>query len=156
APRAVRVTRPAAAHFLNASRGDPMSETASPGRRKLVVVEDDPETRELELFLLGSEGYQTLGLADGELAAETIKREHAEPVILELMLPRKDGLTVLAELARDSETATTPVIVVSAYAGGPARREALGKMPQVKRILDKPFEITELLEAIARELDQAA
>jgi CheY-like chemotaxis protein len=125
---------------------------AVPGRKKLVVVEDDPETRELELFLLGAEGYQVVGVPDGELAAATILREAPHLVILDLMLPGKDGVQVLAELAQEPATATMPVIVVSAYGGHSRAREALHRAPQVKRILEKPFDIAELLDAVAHEL----
>jgi CheY-like chemotaxis protein len=122
------------------------------GRKKLVVVEDDPETRELEVFLLESEGYQALGVADGEYAAETVKREAADLVILDLMLPHKDGLQILDELERDPATANTPVIVVSAYAQRMRGRSSLKHARQVRCVLEKPFDITELLAAIAREV----
>lgn len=124
-----------------------------PGGKRLVVVEDDHETRELELFLLGSEGYQAIGVADGEHAAESIKEAHADLVILDLMLPHKDGFEILEELGRDPTTAQTPVIVVSAYVGQlQGGREALRRSPQVRRVLAKPFDVTELLDAIVREL----
>ncbi len=125
---------------------------AVPGRNKVVVVEDDPETRELELFLLGAEGYRVVGVPDGEQAAEIIAREAADLVILDLMLPGKDGLQVLAELGRAPATAGIPVIVVSAYAGQVRGRAALQKISQVRRVLEKPFDIAELLDAIAHEL----
>jgi CheY-like chemotaxis protein len=125
---------------------------AVPGRKMVVVVEDDPETRELELFLLAAEGYQVVGVPDGEAAAQAIEREAADLVILDLMLPGKDGLEVLAELGREPRTAQTPVIVVSAYVGHMGGRSALRTAPQVKRILDKPFDVTELLDAVAYEL----
>lgn len=127
-----------------------------PGRKKLVVVEDDEETRELELFLLGSEGYQVVGVPDGRTAAETVKREAADLVILDLMLPGKDGLTVLAELAQDPATIAIPVIIVSAYVNAVGGRIALRKMPQVRRILEKPFDLAELLDVVARELGTGA
>lgn len=131
-----------------------MVETSSEvhGRRTLVVVEDDAETRDLELFILESEGYNVIGLPDGEEAAETIKREGADLVILDLMLPKKDGLEVLAELELEPTTAKTPVIVVSAYVERVGGREVLRRSPLVKRVLHKPFDITELLDAIGREL----
>lgn len=123
-----------------------------PGRKKLVVVEDDDETRELELFLLGSEGYQVIGLADGETAAETIAREEADLVILDLMMPRKDGIAVLEELASQPSTARVPVILVSAYVDRPSVLKALPRSSQVKQIFRKPFDITGLLEAVAHHL----
>lgn len=126
-----------------------------PGRKKLVVVEDDEDTRELELFLLGSEGYHVVGLADGEHAAETVARERADLVILDVMLPRKDGVQVLRELASSPETADTPVILVSAYLESPAVRQALATSRQVKRVFQKPFDVTQLFEAVSEELASA-
>jgi two-component system alkaline phosphatase synthesis response regulator PhoP len=123
-----------------------------PGQKKIVVVEDDPETRELEVFLLAAEGYQAVGVPDGETATETITREAADLVILDLMLPGKDGLEVLSELGRQPEPSKIPVIVVSAYVNHMGARAALLRAPQVKRILNKPFDITELLDAVAHEL----
>lgn len=124
---------------------------AIPGRKKLVVVEDEAEIRELEAFLLASEGYQVVALEDGENARDVVKTENADLVVLDLMLPRKDGFTVLDELAADPATKQTPVIVVSAFAQR-VNRQALRKIHQVRRILDKPFDIADLLEAVAAEL----
>ncbi len=126
--------------------------TAVPGRKKLVVVEDDQETREMEIFLLAAEGYQVVGVPDGETATDTIEREAVDLVVLDLMLPGKDGLQVLAELGRAPATAAIPVIIVSAYVGQVGGRAALLKSPQVRRILNKPFDVTELLDAVAHEL----
>ena len=123
-----------------------------PGRKTLVVVEDDDETRELEVFLLGSEGYNVIGLPDGEDAAVTVAREGADLVILDLMMPRKDGIAVLEDLARDPATASVPVILVSAYVDRPSVLKALPQSSQVKQIFRKPFDITGLLEAVATQL----
>ena len=127
-----------------------------PGRKTLVVVEDDDETRELEVFLLGSEGYHVIGLPDGEEAVETVAREAADLVILDLMMPRKDGIAVLEELAQQPLTANVPVILVSAYVDRPAVLKALPPTRQVKQIFRKPFDITGLLEAVATHLSDSA
>lgn len=123
-----------------------------PGRKTLVVIEDDDETRELEVFLLGSEGYHVIGLPDGEDAVETISREAADLVILDLMMPRKDGIAVLEELASEATTVDVPVILVSAYVDRPAVLKAIPTSSQVKQIFRKPFDITGLLEAVAQHL----
>lgn len=118
------------------------------GPKKVVVVEDDSEIRDLEVFLLTAEGFQVVGVGNGEVAASTVKRERADLVLLDLMLPGKDGNAVLADLRADPATASVPVIVVSAYLGH------LRPTPQVKCIVPKPFEITDLLDAISREFEQ--
>lgn len=115
-------------------------------RRKIVVVEDDPEIRDLEMFLLASEGFDVVPVANGLDAYEVIKREDADLVVLDLMLPGKDGNAVLDELEADPETANVPVIVVSAFT------EKLGQAQQIRRVIPKPFDIMELLDGISQEL----
>jgi CheY-like chemotaxis protein len=115
-------------------------------RKKIVVVEDDPELRDLETFLLGAEGYDVVGVPDGTTAAATVKRERADLVLLDLMLPGKDGNAVLEDLSMDPETSRAPVIVVSAFLA------QLRVTPQVRKVLSKPFDVTDLLDAIAREI----
>jgi two-component system alkaline phosphatase synthesis response regulator PhoP len=118
------------------------------GRRTqtVVVVEDDAETRELELFLLGSEGYRVVGVEDGDHAAAAVRRHRADLVLLDLMLPGKDGNAVLDELGADPSTARIPVVVLTAY---PAR---LRRTPQVARLVRKPFDVPEFLDAAAAAL----
>ena len=116
-------------------------------KTKIVVVEDDPELLDLETFLLGAEGYQVTGVPDGESAASTVKREGADLVLLDLMLPGKDGNAVLVDLQGDPTTARAKVIVISAFLN------QLRATPQVRRVLSKPFDVTDLLEAVAQEAD---
>jgi CheY-like chemotaxis protein len=115
--------------------------------RKIVVVEDEPEVRELESFLLESEGYEVVGVPDGESAAPVIREELPALVLLDLMLPHKDGNGVLDDLASDPSTARIPVIVVSAFI------DRLRRTSQVRGVLTKPFDPSELLDAVAREID---
>lgn len=113
-----------------------------PGRRTIVVVEDDPEIRELEVFLLGAEGYRVVGLEDGERVLSTVHAMAADLVLLDLMLPKKSGNTVLRELEHDETASHVPVIVVSAYT------KQLARTPQVRNVLNKPFDVTDLLDAV--------
>jgi len=117
-------------------------------RKKIVVVEDDPELRDLETFLLGAEGYDVVGVADGIDAAAIVKRERADLVLLDLMLPGKDGNAVLEDLSNEPETKHTPVIVVSAFLA------QLRLTPQVRRVLSKPFDVSDLLDSVAREVER--
>lgn len=119
------------------------------GRKTVVVVEDDPEIRELETFLLTAEGYQVIGTADGTEGLAAIQRCGADLVVLDLMLPDKSGNEILQEIGQSQATANIPVVVVSAFTG------ALAVTPQVKHVLRKPFDVTELLESVAHELDDA-
>jgi CheY-like chemotaxis protein len=125
-------------------------EPTVPGRKKVVVVEDDPDTRELELFLLAAEGYEVTGVGNGTDAAEVVRSQAADLVLLDLMLPGKDGVQVLEDLEREPATAATPVIVISAYANRLARDDAVRRARQVRQVVAKPFDVGELLGAVAR------
>ncbi|MBX7196598.1 MAG: response regulator [Sandaracinaceae bacterium] len=118
----------------------------TPGQRTIVVVEDDPEIRELEVFLLGAEGYRVVGLPDGERVVEAVQKNAADLVLLDLMLPKRSGNVVLQDLSRDETARNVPVIVVSAYT------RQLSRTPQVQRVLNKPFDVTDLLDAVHEAL----
>lgn len=120
------------------------------GCHTVLVVEDDPEIRELETFLLGAEGYCVVSLPDGEEVLERAKAEGVDLVLLDLMLPRKHGNQVLEELRNDPATSEVPVIVVSAYP------KQLQNTPQVKMVLAKPFDVTDLLDAVGETVGDGA
>ncbi|WP_158502024.1 response regulator [Vitiosangium sp. GDMCC 1.1324] len=115
-------------------------------QKKIVVVEDQEEIREAEMDLLQSEGYEVVGVGDGLLALPTIKRERADLVLLDLILPGKEGNEILEELAADTETRLIPVFIMSAYV------DRLRRTPQVRRILPKPFDLDEFINAVRAEL----
>ncbi len=112
----------------------------------IVVVEDQEEIRELELFLLEEQGYTVVGVADGALACEVIRQVNPALVLLDLVLPNRGGNAILEELRALPQTREIPVIVVSAYP------DELRRTAQVRRIIHKPFEMQPLLDAVRLEL----
>ena len=86
----------------------------SPPRPSVLVVEDEGDIRELICYNLLKEGYQVVGVASGEEALEAIGRQAFDLVVLDLMLPGIDGLTVCRRLRADATTQNLPVLVVSA------------------------------------------
>jgi CheY-like chemotaxis protein len=81
--------------------------------RKILVVEDDPQLRELYRNALRTAGYVVVAVEDGADALRQI--EHSKPalVVLDLALPRVDGRDVHRELKARPETRNIPVIIVS-------------------------------------------
>jgi CheY-like chemotaxis protein len=107
----------------------------------VLVVDDDPGIRESVTEVLSSEGYSVLEAADGEEALrrlDTVKGRCV--VLLDLAMPRMNGLELLTELSRNGRTERLPVVVMSANAH-PRELE----FPQVVALLRKPFELDELL-----------
>ena len=83
-------------------------------RRKILVVEDEADIRELVRVSLEAEGFSVLEAADGDLVASLVRRERPAAVILDLMLPRMSGLDLCKRIRSNPETARTPVIMLTA------------------------------------------
>jgi two-component system response regulator QseB len=106
-----------------------------------LLVEDDKLIAEGILTALRQEGYAADWLRDGSAAAETLRSRHFDIVLLDLGLPRKDGLAVLREMRAHDDA--TPVIIVTAR--DEVRERVAGLDAGADDYLIKPFEIDELI-----------
>src|SRR6266550_1713986 len=79
--------------------------------RQILVVDDEPMVRNLLKRLLALEGYAVLEAEDGPAAIDLVRANKPDLVLLDVMLPSRDGLDVLSELRR---TTNVPVILVTA------------------------------------------
>ena len=80
----------------------------SPGSAtRVLVVDDEPVVRDVLTRYLRREGFEVTGAADGHEALTAIRHEQPDVILLDLMLPKVDGLSVLAQLRKER---TTPVI----------------------------------------------
>ncbi len=82
---------------------------------KILIVEDEPAIRELIRLTLQSAGYPAAyEAADGETGLQLARNHHPDLILLDLMLPGIDGLTVCRKLKADEETRNIPVIMLTA------------------------------------------
>jgi DNA-binding response OmpR family regulator len=124
-------------------------------RRPLVlVVEDDPDLGETIVTFLKEEGLDAKLARDGDQAMRLVDQLSPSVMILDLMMPRRDGFSVLRELRADGRINRLPVIVVTAIFGLSERLYAteLGAADYVT----KPFELDELLERVRNVLASRA
>jgi len=84
----------------------------TPSRPDVLVVDDEPQVRQIVASYLESEGFDVRTAADGNEALAELARKRADLVVLDLMLPGVDGLTVLRRLRESGDD--VPVIVLSA------------------------------------------
>ncbi len=82
----------------------------------VLVVDDDPDARQIMRTILHEQQYRVLEAADGESGLHLATSEHLDLLVLDLMMPRMDGFTMLEQLRADkhAQSATLPVIVVTA------------------------------------------
>ncbi len=83
-------------------------------REKILVVDDEEDILELVRYNLAKERYQVSCALSGEIALEKARQERPDLILLDLMLPGLDGLTVCRELKHDPLTTDTPIIMLTA------------------------------------------
>ena len=81
---------------------------------RIYIVEDDAEIRELESYALTSSGFDTVCFAEGASFLQALKREKPALVLLDVMLPGMSGLDLLRQIRSQADTASLPVILVTA------------------------------------------
>lgn len=113
----------------------------------VLICDDEPSLR--ELIRLSLDGpYRFVEAHDGEESLEAARREQPDVVILDMMMPRLNGLEVLSELRREEALANTAIIVLTAQ---PATREdAMRGGADV--VMVKPFEPGEIAAAVEEVL----
>lgn len=117
---------------------------SSEEHKVLVVAEDYPDISQLVADIFRSEGYYVVSVSRGGDVMPAVMKYHPVVVLLDLALPDMPGNEVLQQLTMNPETDKVPVIIISAYA------ERLHRVPQVRAVVNKPFDIDTLLKA-ARE-----
>ncbi|WP_280553246.1 response regulator [Halomonas sp. 25-S5] len=116
----------------------------------LIVVDDDPEIRELLADYLGRHGYRALTAEDAPALRALLVDETPDLLVVDLMLPGDDGFTLCRELRRDSDV---PIIMLTASADETDR--ILGLELGADDYLGKPFNPRELLARIKAVLRRA-
>ncbi len=118
----------------------------------ILVVDDDRTIRRNLARLVEAEGYRASEAADGDEALAKIRSEGPAAVLLDLKMPGRDGLSVLAELG--PRLADLPVIVVTAFGGSAPAIEAMRR--GAYDYLTKPFDLDEVVLTLKRALRQRA
>jgi len=86
----------------------------SMSEKYILVVDDDPDLVETVAMMLESKGCEVGRAYDGIEAEESIKERQPDLVVLDIMMPRKDGYVLCAELKADEKTRDIPIILLTA------------------------------------------
>ncbi len=122
-------------------------------RARVLVADDNADMREYLTDLLQAHGYEARGVADGQQALEAIGAQLPDLVISDVMMPRLDGLQMLAALRKDPRTGALPVLLLSARAGQEASIQGL--LAGADDYLVKPFAAAELLARVRANVELA-
>ena len=112
----------------------------------IYCVEDDNAIRDLMLYTLGASGFQAKGFPDSTFFWQAMTEEKPELILLDIMLPGEDGITVLKRLRAASATANIPVIMATAK--GSEFDKVIGLDTGADDYLVKPFGMMEMVARI--------
>lgn len=121
--------------------------------KKILIIEDDIDIRELIAEILNEEGYVTATAENGKIGLDYLvaceENQRPDCIILDLMMPVMTGLQVLERLQVDypNDLAKIPVIIATAK-GSP--KEDLKNMPSNVTKIRKPMDVNELIDTVAK------
>lgn len=109
-------------------------------------VDDDKTIRDIEVYTLTQTGFQAKGFSDGISVLEALRSEKPELIVLDIMLPGKDGVEVLKEIRSRPDTRKIPVIMATAK--GTEMDKIQGLDAGADDYLVKPFGVMEMVSRI--------
>ncbi len=124
--------------------------------KQIFVVEDEKDLVDLLTYNLEKDGYRVLSEMDGETALKKIPEKMPDLVLLDLMLPKTDGLTVCKTLKGNPKTSHIPVVMLTAK--GEESDKIVGLELGADDYVTKPFSVKELLarvKAVLRRFNKA-
>ena len=119
--------------------------------QKILIADDDPVTRSLVGQCLKNEGFAVVAVADGIEACMAALTEKPVLALLDLLLPRRDGYSVLLQLRSRESTRETPIIILSAETG--EEHSGIARTLGAQGYMTKPFEPFALVATVRKVLN---
>ncbi|MBF0494590.1 MAG: response regulator [Candidatus Omnitrophica bacterium] len=111
---------------------------------RILIIDDEADFRNVLKLRLEANGYEIIEAADGEEGLRVAEKETVDLIILDIMMPKKDGYTLLKEFKIHKRTKNIPVIVLTAK---PDMKD-LFAMEGIKHYFIKPFNCEEFLPKV--------
>ena len=121
-------------------------------KKYILVVDDDPDLVETVSMMLESKGCEVGQAYDGIEGEESIKARRPDLVILDIMMPRKDGYVLCNELKQDEKTRDIPVVLLTAVGDAvPSTRysHADGMATEADEYIPKPIDTESLWKVVS-------
>jgi DNA-binding response OmpR family regulator len=124
---------------------------------KILVVDDDADFVNLLKTVLATKQYEVITAYSGEEGMQKASEEKPDLIILDVIMPLKNGFTVCDELKRNAETASIPVFMLTGFrerGGETSVATSQGLYMEAEDYMEKPVNATELLERVERRLNK--
>jgi twitching motility two-component system response regulator PilH len=114
--------------------------------KTILVVDDSPTALKITSETLTEQGFRVLGASDGEEALEIATSMHPDLIVLDIILPKKNGFQVCRQLKTESATSDIKILMLSSK--NQASDRFWGQKQGADAYITKPFDDEELVEAI--------
>jgi DNA-binding response OmpR family regulator len=118
-------------------------------QKKVLLIEDETNIIEAVSFILTREGWDVKTHSNGHDAVDAVRARQPDLVILDVMLPGKNGFDILQDIRADAQFSALPVLMLTAR--GQSKDREMAERFGVSRFMTKPFSNAEVLSAV-REL----
>jgi two-component system cell cycle response regulator DivK len=118
--------------------------------KRILVVEDQPDNRQIIRDMLASTDYEIIEAEDGEQALAAIAKKRPDLILMDIQLPIIDGYTATRRIKADPALRSIPVIAVTSYALN--GEEQIARAAGCDDYVSKPFSPRELLAKIRQHL----
>lgn len=115
--------------------------------KKILFIEDESALQRAVTKILSEEGYQVLSALDGEIGLKLAQKERPDLILLDLILPKKDGFEVMQEIKQDKEAGRVPIIILTNLEGGEDVERALS-LGATTYLVKTNYRLEEVVEKI--------
>jgi CheY-like chemotaxis protein len=122
-------------------------------RKRVLIVDDDPDVREVVGLSLERGGMRVFLAEDGEEGLAAAHKEEPDLIVLDVLMPKKDGLTTYEDLLKDKKLAAIPVVMLTSVSdkvgfgfSADTMKEYFGKRPAA--YLEKPVDPEKLVKTV--------
>jgi len=122
---------------------------------RILIVDDDPVFVKTTKTILESKNYQVITAYDGDEGLQKVKDEKPDLVLLDIIMPTKDGFSVCEQIKKDPQLADIPVIILTSFAqrkGETNIPTSAGLELEAEGYIDKPVSPEILLEIVGKML----
>jgi len=121
--------------------------------KTILFIEDEPTIQKSISRFLEKEGYEVKSALDGEIGLETAKKIKPDLILLDLILPKKDGFEVLKELKKEEATKNIPVIALTNLEESDNIEKVLS-LGATAYLIKANYKLEEIVEKIKQILNQ--
>ena len=128
------------------------------GKAKVLLIDDDPDFVEVTKTVLESKPYQVIVAYNGDDGLKKAREENPDLIILDIIMPGKDGFVVAEQFKKDARLCKIPVLMLTSFAAkgsGSSIAFSGGLTLETEDYIDKPVSPEELLRRVEKHLKRA-